>query len=125
MDCEKLSPNAKKIFDKIKDYFPPDPWQNPRWTEDGKVNDNGWHDLKKSEDRDRLINRYRNYIGSSIVLSIRADLDHRGGSIDYDKIQKVVEGCYISLNTRSRFICLVVLLEELDFQIETMDLVES
>jgi hypothetical protein len=42
-DCKKFSPAARQVFEKIKPYFPPDPWGNPKWTKGGKVYDNGWY----------------------------------------------------------------------------------
>lgn len=115
MDCEKLSPNALKIFEKIKVCYPPDPWKAPQWTEYGTVYDNGWHDLRKSEDRNKLMERYTSAIGRIILMTARISRDQ----------SKELRGCDINLKMCERWIDLVILLEELDFQIETMDLVEN
>lgn len=113
MDCEKLSPNALKIFEKIKKYYPPNPW-NKQWTEEGMVYDNGWHDLRKGGDRGKLIRRWEHTIGSTIVM-FASQCSNRN-----DKLTRAV----FSFKLSKKWIELAVLLKELDFQIETLDLVE-
>lgn len=118
MDCQELSPNARKIFDKIKTYYPPNPWGKPRWKEDGLVQDYSnttWYDLRKFEDRHKLIDDYTSDIGRSVILEY--------GSLRREG--KEIRACDFNLKACERWIDLVVLLEELDFQIETMDLMES
>ena len=112
MDCEALSPNARKIFDKIKEHYPPDPWNNPQWTEDGTVYANGWCDLRRGEVRSRLIERYERLIGHATVAWAKVvkaeNKEIRESVFDFKLSQKWIE--------------LAVLLHELDFQIETLDL---
>lgn len=114
MDCEKLSPNAIKIFEQIKTFFSPDPWKNPQWSEDGEVYDNGWHDLRKAEDRDKLIKKYEHIIGHVIVLSARNKME-RG---------EVFTKSVFNFRASKRWIEIAGLLYDLDFQIETLDLIE-
>lgn len=116
MDCEKLSPNALKIFERIKKFYPPDPWDNPQWTEEGRVNDNGWRDLRKKADRDKLMKKYEHVIGFVIVASARSLID---------KKEKLTRRSVFNLKASRGWIELACLLYDLDFQIETLDLVES
>lgn len=114
MDCEKLSPNALKIFEKITAYYPPYPWKRPRWTPNGMVHDNGWHDLRKKEDRDKLIRRWEHTIGATVVMFANQRNNRK----------KKLTRSVFNFKMSRRWIELAVLLKELDFQIETMDLVE-
>ena len=117
-DCEKLSENARKIFDCIKVHFPPGPWNKPNWQVDGMVDDNRWYDLRKSADRKMLIEKQKSMIGYLVELRASA-YRKKSGSLDgftrrrfSRHIQKVVE--------------LLLLLNDLDFKIETMmDIVEA
>ena len=115
MDCVELTPNARKIFDEIKAYYPPDSWKNPRCTDNGRVSDNGWHDLRNKADRDKLIRFYQHLIGSTVVLSACSARD---------KHQKLTNSL-LNLKMSRRWIELAILLHELDFQIETLDQVEG
>lgn len=116
MDCEKLSPNALKIFEKIKACYPPDSWDNPQWTEDGKVFDNGWHDLRKSEIRNKLIHRHEHFVGHHIFSAFKLAKEK----------QQELTGCWaLNIQTFKRWLEIIDLLYELDFQIETYDLVEG
>lgn len=114
MDCKKLSPNALEIFEKIKAYYPLDPWNKLQWYQEGKVYDNGWHDLRKAEDRDKLIKKYEHIIGHVIVLSARNKME-RG---------EVFTKSVFNFRASKRWIEIAGLLYDLDFQIETLDLVE-
>ena len=115
MDCEKLSPDALKIFEEIKTYYPLNPWATPQWKEEGLVYDNGWHDLRKAEDRDRLIKKFEHIVGHVIIISARSRKDRN---------QKLTKSVF-NFRAEKRWIEVAVLLYELDFQIETMDLVNS
>lgn len=115
MDCDQLSPNARKIFENIKAYYPPDPWGDPRWEEAGRVYGNGWKDLRKKEDRDTLVNWYKFLIGSIIITS----------AIENKIRRKKLDRSVFHFKMSKNWIELAVLLEELDFQIETLDLVEG
>lgn len=113
-EVKDLTPNSLKIFEKIKAHYPPDPWKKPQWTPEGKVYDNGWRDLRVKEDRHFLINWYERLIGNTIV-TFSEDKIRKGKSFD---------GSTINLEMHGKWIELVVWLRDLDFQIETMDLVE-
>lgn len=115
MDCEKLSPNALKIFEQIKTHYPPDPWGKLQWTPEGTVYDNGWHDLRKSEDRNKLIKKYEHLIGHLIVLSARNKMERK----------EVLNKSVFNLRASKRWIKIAELLYDLNFQIETLDLVED
>ena len=117
MDCEKLSVNALKIFEQIKAHYPPNPWGSPCWQEEGLVQDYSnttWYDLRKSEDRNKLAEQYTSAVGRSVLLT---------ASI-FRREKKELRPCDINLKMCERWLELVCLIEELDFQIETMDLVD-
>ncbi len=114
-DCNKLSQNAREIFEKITVYFPPDPWKKPQWKKTGVVYANGWVDLRTSEGRRKLIIFYTALIGNTITLSAKKEIE-KGRKLTRSIFD--VEAC-------TSWIELVYHLEELDFQIETMDLVEE
>ena len=114
MDCVELTPNARKIFGEITAYYQPDPWKNPRCTDNGRVSDNGWHDLRNKADRDKLIRFYEHLIGSTVVSSARNARDKHLELTD----------SVLNLQMSKRWIELAILLHELDFQIETLDQVE-
>ena len=112
----KLSPNALRIFKKTKKYYPPDPWGNPRWIVDGRVYINGWLDLCKSEDRKSLMEAKKSLLGHVVELEASSYRNKNGSLKGFNRqcfpriIQDVAE--------------LLLLLNDLDFQIETMDIVE-
>ncbi len=116
-DCEKLSANAQSIFERLKPHFPPDPWNKPQWHEDGRVYDNGWYDLRLSVDRDRLMEMRRRLLGSLVEIQAGVIIKRVGSLARFtyehftSHMQEVVE--------------LIRDLNELDFQIETLDLIES
>jgi hypothetical protein len=112
-DCEELSPNARKIFDKIKPYFPPDPWNRPQWTNEGLVYANGWCDLSKSSARKDRIQWEKNMIGYLVGLQ-GTTYKKRHGSLDGFTSQH-----YSRLT--QHHVELLLLYEELDYQIETGD----
>ncbi|MBI3274358.1 MAG: hypothetical protein HYZ69_04405 [Candidatus Colwellbacteria bacterium] len=115
MDCETLSPNARKIFEKITEYYPNDPWDNMQWSPDGLVCDHGWHDLRRSTDRNELIERYQHTIGCTVVTFAKGARE---------KDQEITPSVF-NWELSKQWIELAVLLLELDFQIETLDLAED
>lgn len=114
MDCEKLSPNAQKIFNQIASHFPSNPWGRQMWSVDGIIEDNGVYDLRKGEDRGKLIARYESQIGNAVVLFARSRV--------YKKEELTPE--VFSFNLSKKWIEIAVLLYKLDFQIEIWDLME-
>lgn len=116
-DCKTLTANARKIFERLTAHFPPDPWKNPQWTEEGKVYDNGWHDLRTSADRTKLTEKALHTLGGMVELSASI---HR-------KKHRSLQGFGRAHFPKMMFRTLEILhlLRELDFQIETLDLVES
>lgn len=115
-DCEKLSPAALQIFEKLKPFFPPNPWNRPTWNEVGTVEDNGLFDLRKSNDRNKLIERTRSTLGSFVEVTA-SGYKKRNGSFEGFEIDHF--GPMIKNKVEMLFI-----LNDLDFQIETMDLVD-
>lgn len=122
IDCEQLSPNARKIFEKIILYFGKkglDPWGKPVWKPEGIIHELGSppYDLRTSADRQKLIDWYQRMIGHSVYL----DAD------SYRKNHRSLQG--FNRRRYSRLIQhwaeLLVLLHDLGFQIETLDLVEE
>ena len=117
MDCEQLTPNARKIFKKIKMFFPPDPWNRPQWIEDGKVYDNGWFDLKKSADRERLKKQKQSLLGYFIETQASGYREKNGS------LKGFTRQCFSQpIQTHVE---ILLLLNDLNFQIETMDLMEE
>ncbi|MDO8495265.1 MAG: hypothetical protein Q7S32_01905 [bacterium] len=116
-DCEKLSPKALEIFEKIQKFYPPTPWSNPRCTPGGMVCDNRWFDLCKSEDRKSLMEGKKSSLGHMVEIQASVYIKKEGSLKRFSRrsfglmIQNTVE--------------LLLLLNDLDFQIETMDIVES
>ncbi|MEK7654377.1 MAG: hypothetical protein AAB345_03850 [Patescibacteria group bacterium] len=116
-DCEKLSPAAKKIFDKLKPFYPPDPWRKPRWEKDGVVIDNGTYDLRRHADRKRLEDNRQSFLGYMLALAASIHRDGAGSMQGFtekhfsEHMQQVAEQ--------------LLLLRDLDFQIETVDLVDD
>ncbi len=116
-DCNVMSPNARKIFEKLKPFYPPDPWQRPMWDEEGRVKDNGSFDLRKSSDRSRLIERSRSTLGS-FVETVAGAYETRVGS--FDGLEHHHFGLMIKHEVER-----LKILNDLDFQIETGDLVDA
>lgn len=116
-DCKKLSPNARKIFEKLIPYFGRDPWNKPRWRKCGKVHDNGWYDLRKAKDRILLEEKNQKFIGSVIYTMARTHHDKHGSLKGFKKTHL---GKLIQHQAE-----LLILLNDLSFQIDTYDLIDS
>jgi hypothetical protein len=114
-DCEKLSESAQRIFERLRPYFPPDSWKKPQYTEEGKVCENGWYDLRLSADRTRLISAKLSAIAT--FVEIQASM-HRDG---HGSLEKFTESHFPrSIQYLAEQL---LILRDLDFQIETGDLV--
>ena len=116
-DCEKLSLNALEIFKRLEPFFPPDPWKRPMWKEEGTVEDNGVYDLRKSEDRARLIDGTVKTLGSFVQITASV---YKGKNGSFDGFEIEHFGPMIRNKVELLFI-----LNDLDFQIETGDLVDQ
>jgi hypothetical protein len=116
-DCEVLSSDAEAIFKKLEPYFPSDPWKKPRWQEEGTVRGDELFDLRKGEDRDRLIRQTLSELGSAseIQALIHRKKDGSLEGFDLAHFGKMVQ-------QRAE---LLLLLRELDFQIETGDALDT
>jgi hypothetical protein len=116
-DCKRLSPAAREIFKKLEPFFPPDPWKKPLWVKSGRVYSNGWHDLKLAADRKKLLESNKSFMGYCIQGKASSFRDKHGSLEGFadEPISKMV----------AHNALLQLLLEDLDFQIETMDLVEA
>lgn len=76
VDIRKLSPDAQKIFKKLKPYFPPDPWKNACWKDDGSVrHGSAWFDLRKASDRKKLEDSLKSSIGNSVYIDASVHKD--------------------------------------------------
>ncbi len=115
-DCEELSANARAIFEKIKAYFPPNPWGSPQWTSEGKVFDNGWYDLRKSADRERFLQSKRNTLGYMVQLFASSCRNKLGSLDSFTHVR-------FSPMMRSQVEPLLLVID-LNFQIETSDLID-
>ena len=116
MDCEKLSTKALGIFKKLQPFYPQDSWSNPQWKEEGIILDNGPYDLRKKVDRQRLEQRQKQMVGYVMVLCAKKIMEDESTLIGLTDHR-------IPRSTQ-RHLEILLILEELDFQIETMDLVE-
>ena len=116
-DCKQLSPAASEIFKKLRAYFQSDPWKKPHWRKSGKVYSNEWYDLRKSADRNRLMNCTKSFVGFLI--------ENKASS--YKKTHGSLKG--FETESLGKVVCqqseLLVLLADLDFQIETMDIMHE
>lgn len=116
-NCEILSAAAQKVFDQMQPHFPPDPWGNPCWASGGHVLHNGkWHDLKLAADRSALEAIYKSFIGYSVQLKAHSYRDEWGMN-DFEK-----EPIGEMIKREAEFL---LLLDDLDFQIETADLCDE
>lgn len=114
----KLSAKSQAIFLKLMPWFPGDSWGRPRWHPEGVVYNNGRrYDLRKSADRQALIDRELMLIGSAIEIgaSVYAK-KHKGEYAGYE-LEPVGP-------MAAKRVELVKYLRDLDFQIETGDLVD-
>lgn len=115
-DCESLSLKAREIFEKMAKFFPPDPWGRPRFENEGRVYDNGWYDLRKSKDRRRLIEKTRSSIGYVVETKAALFIKKNGSLSGFYK------QCFsMTVKLKAEFL---LLLGDLDFQIETGDIVD-
>ncbi len=117
-DCETLSDGASQIFRKLEPHFPPDPWNKPQWEAEGIVSNNGKFDLRKSFDRDRLERQVRSTIASFVEVKAGVYTKEHGGSLGGFEIDHF--GPMIRQKME-----LLLILRDLDFQIETGDLLEG
>lgn len=118
IDCMYLSKNAQLIFERITRHFPPDPWKKPQWEPEGRVHDNIWLDLRKSADRRKLMDQIKSQFGYLIGLKAGMYRKEHGGSL------RGFRQVRLTPHDRDRAE-LLLLLEDLDFQIETGDLIED
>ncbi|TSC83248.1 MAG: hypothetical protein G01um101419_78 [Parcubacteria group bacterium Gr01-1014_19] len=121
VDCEKFSPAAKKIFAKLKPFFPPSPWKTPHWKKEGVVIDNWTYDLRKHADRERLEKDKRNSIGYSVYMAASQYRD-KNKSLNGFATGNIGGGWASMIQKNAE---LLLILNDLDFQIETMDLMED
>ena len=127
VDCEKLNPNAQKIFENLKPYFPPNPWKKPCWEPEGRVCPSGntiWYDLRKSADRNKLIDQERETIGhqTQIAASIH---QQNNKCVPNGELGWLKDFTFQHFpRSMQHGVELLLLLLDLDFQIETGDIVE-
>lgn len=123
MDCERLSLKAQKIFKQIILYYPPDPWNNLRWTDEGKVWSNGWHDLRKGKDRNYLIEHQKQFIGYQIQIEA-SSYKQKHKCVPRGELGWMVDFTRHHFPQSTQYsVELLLLLLDLDFQIETLDAV--
>lgn len=114
-NCDRLSVNARKIFDKIKPYFPDDSYGARQWTVNGQICDNGtWYDLCQSDARKFLIQKQESFLGHLVGLNASMYRRKNGGSLEgFSKRNFTL--------TMQHHAELLLLYEDIDFQIETLD----
>jgi hypothetical protein len=116
-DCKRLSKNAREIFVKLGRFYPADPWNKPRWLKVGRIHDNGWYDLRKSTDRNRLIEKTERALGYSVKIA--ASIHKK----KYGSMRGFTTACFSKMMQHQAELLLI--LEDLDFQIETQDLIDE
>ncbi len=124
-DVIELSRNAKKIFENLKPYFPPDSFGNMSWKPEGIVHSNIWHDLRSAAGRQKLARQIKDAISydAEIQASIYKDTHkcESRGELNW------LEGFTLAHFTKGmqHNLELLLILNDLDFQIETMDFAED
>ncbi len=117
INCRDFSTNAKKIFDKIVTFFPDDSFGAPQTRLGWEVCDNSiWYDLRQSEHRRFLIESRKNFLGHLLGIRARTFRDKNNGSLEGLTEQRYTR-------TLQHNAELLLLFEDLDFQIETGDFV--
>ncbi len=118
-DCVKLSKKSQDIFGKIAAFYPPGPFGHINVRQSGKIRDNSrWYDLKKSKHRKKRIEWVKGMIGYMVGLHADSYRKEHGGSL-------VGFGKKGNGRLVTRYAEELMLLEDLDFQIETGDLVDG
>ena len=116
-DCEEFSKEAGVIFKRLEPFFPPDPWKNPQWMEEGIVIDNGKFDLRLSADRQKLIQKIESTLGYFVQNAASAYRARRSPrSLEGFETEHFGE----MIKNKAE---LLLIIEDLDFQIETYDAV--
>lgn len=115
-DCVALSQNAQKIFGELKQYFPKNAYDRDVWIETGIIDDNGLFDLRRAQGRADLERKIKERIGDMVLTRVQRyikekpdhgfDIEHFGAMI-------------------CREAQILEILVRLDFQIETLDIVEN
>lgn len=115
---QPLSPKAQAIFDKLQPFFPPDSFGNVCWEREGVVIQNAKRlDLRDKDVRRSLENHYQQIVGSTVSLQAKAFRKKKGSLAEFafERYPTMIID----------WLEILLILDELDFQIETLDLVES
>ena len=122
MDAETppLSEKSRIIFKKLEPLFQPGPFPGQiNWQEEGVVVDQTvFYDLRKREDRERLERSYSQLIGHTVFTLKAKPYAEKNGSLEgfeHEHHSPMIV----------RWLQILLIVDELDFQIETMDLVEG
>lgn len=122
-DVQELSPDAKKIFGNLKPYFPSDPWGNSCWDPSGLVFNNIWYDLRNSEARNRLIDQEKQTIGYQVQIEASLYVK-KNNCVSNGELGWMTNFTYHHFSRSVQHNAeLLLLLLDLDFQIETLDIV--
>jgi hypothetical protein len=116
-DCETFSLKAREIFAKLQRIFKPSPFGVPQWREEGVVVDNGEFDLRKSADRQKLIDTTVNTLGSFVEVTALSYL-RKNGTLNGFEVD------HFGMMIKDK-VALLLILRELDFQIETGDFADA
>ena len=117
-DCVELSPRAREIFEKIVPYFPRDSYGNHQFSKEGKIFEDNWYDLRLATERQAFISRKKYFVGNVVSLQAEAYRKDHGGSLNGFTRQSYSRMTQHTLE-------ILLLIEDLDFQIETGDFVNS
>lgn len=116
-DVEALSPKAAVIFARLKPFYPLGAFQQVQWEEAGRVYDNGWHDLRLSADRERLENWNKSMIGYLVRAEASMFVKAHGSLDDFTRHHFTTHMKELAEQ--------LLILDELSFQIETLDICEE
>lgn len=117
-DCETLSKKAQAIFNKLKPFFPPNAWGRPFWEREGTIAGDGTLDLRKSADRKHMEEKILSFIGNVVGLEASSFRKNNNGSLSGFKDQKY--SAIIQHEAEK-----LLILRDLDFQIETADVIDG
>lgn len=81
-NCEKLGETARAIFTEITKKLPPLVEGVSRTQGEGIVLDDGRHDLRKGNDRDRWANHIRRRIGHTVYVDVTQLCDNKKLTLD-------------------------------------------
>ncbi len=116
-DVETLSPKAAAIFAKLKLFYPVGAFNMIQWEEVGRVHNNGWYDLRLHAERERLEKNRLSMIGYLVRAEASMFVKTHGSLDDFTRHHFTTHMKELAEQ--------LLILDELSFQIETLDICEE